>query len=59
VLAQLKRMDPHACVVVVSADVQDSSRAMALEAGASGFVTKPVEREALLKVVGDILGAQA
>jgi CheY-like chemotaxis protein len=43
----------------VSADVQDSSRALALAAGASGFVTKPVEREALLKIVGDILGARA
>lgn len=59
VLAKLKLMDPHACVIVVSADVQDSSRAMALAAGASGFLTKPIEREALLKVVGDVLGASA
>jgi two-component system chemotaxis response regulator CheY len=59
VLAQLKLLDPQACVVVVSADVQDSSRTLALAAGASGFITKPVEREALLKVVGDILGARA
>ena len=59
VLAKLKLMDPQACVIVISADVQDSSRTMTLAAGASGFLTKPVERETLLKAVGDVLGAKA
>ena len=59
VLAKLRLMDPRACVIVVSADVQESSRTMTLAAGASGFVTKPVEREALLKLVDEVLGARA
>ena len=59
VLAKLKLLDPQACVIVLSADIQDSSRTMTLEAGASGFLTKPVERETLLKAVDDALGAKA
>jgi two-component system chemotaxis response regulator CheY len=59
VLAKLKQMDPHACVIVVSADIQDSSRDLVLAAGASGFLNKPVERAALLKAVADVLGARA
>jgi len=59
VLAKLKLMDPRACVIVVSADVQDSSRAMSIAAGASGFLTKPVAPDALLKAIEDVLGARA
>lgn len=59
VLTKLKLMDPRACVIVVSADVQDSSREIALASGASGFLNKPVEPGALLKAVGDALGATA
>ena len=59
VLAKLKLLDPQACVIVLSADIQDSSRTMTLEAGASGFLTKPVDRETLLKAVDDALGAKA
>ena len=59
VLAKLHELDRSARVVVVSADIQDSSRAMAESGGASGFVTKPVDRSAILKVVADVLGAEA
>ena len=59
VLAKLKLLDPQACVIVLSADIQDSSRTMTLDAGASGFLTKPVDRETLLKAVDDALGAKA
>jgi len=59
VLAKLQELDRDARVVVVSADVQDSSREMAEIGGASGFVTKPVDRAAILKVVADVLGANA
>ena len=59
VLAKLHELDGAARVVVVSADIQDSSREMAESGGAAGFVTKPVERAAILKVVADVLGAKA
>jgi two-component system chemotaxis response regulator CheY len=57
VLSKLHELDGDARVVVVSADIQDSSREMAESGGASGFVTKPVERAAILKVIADVLGA--
>jgi two-component system chemotaxis response regulator CheY len=57
VLKKLQEMDAHARVVVVSADIQDSSRQMAESGGASGFITKPVDRGEILKVVADVLGA--
>jgi two-component system chemotaxis response regulator CheY len=59
VLSKLHELDRDARVVVVSADIQDSSREMAESGGASGFVTKPVERVEILKVIADVLGARA
>ena len=59
VLSKLHELDGDARVVVVSADIQDSSREMAESGGASGFVTKPVQRAAILKVIADVLGANA
>ena len=59
VLTKLHELDGAARVVVVSADIQDSSREMAESGGASGFVTKPVERAEILKVIADVLGARA
>ena len=41
VLEKLREMDPVARVIVVSADVQTSSRDMVQAAGASGFINKP------------------
>jgi two-component system, chemotaxis family, chemotaxis protein CheY len=58
VLQKLHEMDPRARVVVVSADIQDSSRELAESGGASGFVTKPIERTQILKVVEGVLGAR-
>ena len=55
VLAKLREMDPSACVIVVSADVQSSSRDMVQAAGASAFVNKPVDREQLLAVIRSVL----
>ena len=59
VLKKLHEMDPHVRVIVVSADIQDSSREMAESGGASGFVNKPIDRTEILKVVGDVLRAPA
>jgi two-component system chemotaxis response regulator CheY len=46
VLQQIRSMDPEARVVVATADIQKSTRALTETAGAVGFVTKPfVESE--------------
>ena len=51
VLTKLRQLDPEARVVVVSADVQQSSQDMVQAAGAIGFLNKPVERERVLTVL--------
>ena len=51
VLAKLKEMDPKACVIVVSADVQTSSKDLVKAAGATSFLNKPVQADELLAAV--------
>jgi len=51
VIAKLREMDPAARIVVLSADVQTSSREMVQAAGAAGFLNKPVEAQQLLDMV--------
>ena len=55
VLSKLRELDPTARVIVVSADVQSSSMQLVEEAGASGFINKPFERERLLSTVRQVL----
>jgi two-component system chemotaxis response regulator CheY len=59
VLEKLREMDPLVRAVVVSADIQDSSREMAAAAGARNFLNKPVDRAALLTAVAGALEAEA
>ncbi len=51
VLRQLRAMDPAARVVMVTADVQSSTRTLAEAGGAVGFVTKPLVAEPILRAV--------
>jgi len=51
VLTKLRQLDPAARVVVVSADVQDSSKEMVQAAGAQGFLVKPAGRDDVLATV--------
>lgn len=51
VLAKLREMDPRALVVVASADIQSSTRKMADEAGALGFIHKPFVPEQVIASV--------
>jgi two-component system chemotaxis response regulator CheY len=55
VLTKLRQLDPSARVIVVTADVQDSSHQLVEEAGASAFINKPVERQRVLDVVRTVL----
>jgi FixJ family two-component response regulator len=52
-------MDPRVRTIVVSADIQDSSRKLAAAGGACNFLNKPVNREALLDAVAGALEANA
>lgn len=51
VLVKLREMDPKALVVVASADIQSSTRKMADEAGALGFIHKPFLPEQVIASV--------
>jgi two-component system chemotaxis response regulator CheY len=55
VLKKIREMDPGACIVVASADIQSSTRAMVEEAGASGFINKPFAIDQVLNAVSAAL----
>jgi two-component system chemotaxis response regulator CheY len=55
VLTRLRQMDAQACVIIVTADIQSSTREMAEAGGASGFVMKPVNARDLLAAIAIIL----
>lgn len=57
VLAKLREVDPRARVIVATADIQESTRVMVLEAGACGFVSKPMESARVLAAVQAALAA--
>lgn len=59
VLAKLRELDPGARVIVLSADIQTSSREMVNEAGAAAFLNKPVSPADLLAAVNAVLGSEA
>ena len=58
VLAKLREMDAAARVVVASADIQTSTRAMVEEAGALAFINKPFAPENVLGAVNSVLGGE-
>lgn len=59
VLAKLREMDAGVRVIVASADIQTSTRAMVEEAGASNFINKPFSTENVLAAVNIVLGGDA
>jgi two-component system chemotaxis response regulator CheY len=59
VLTRLRELDAQAVAIVVTADVQSSTRQMAEQAGAVGFVMKPVLPAVLLAAVKGALDGGA
>ena len=55
VLARLREMDPAVRVIVLSADIQSTSRDLVHAAGAAGFLNKPVDGPQLLAMVDTVL----
>jgi two-component system chemotaxis response regulator CheY len=51
VLRQLRAIDPGACVVMATADVQSSTRDLARAGGAVGFITKPLTEAVVVAAV--------
>jgi two-component system, chemotaxis family, chemotaxis protein CheY len=58
VLSKLRELDPKARVVVMTADIQTSSREMVQSAGASGFLNKPAAPAAVVDIVGRVLSGE-
>jgi two-component system chemotaxis response regulator CheY len=56
VLTKLRELDRAARVIVVSADVQSSSHELVTEAGAVGFLEKPLDEHAIVSLVRTTLG---
>jgi two-component system chemotaxis response regulator CheY len=55
VLSKLREMDPQVKVIVVSADVQTSSRQMVQDGGAAGFINKPASADQIVQMVEQVL----
>jgi len=56
VLSKLRQLDPAAKVIVVSADVQTSSHEMVADAGAAGFLVKPLDADQIVALVNSTIG---
>jgi two-component system chemotaxis response regulator CheY len=55
VLTKLRELDAGAKVVVVSADIQTSSKELVEQAGAKAFVNKPFDRGEILSALSGVL----
>jgi len=55
VLTKLRELDAGAKVVVVSADIQTSSKELVEQAGAKAFVNKPFDRAEILQALASVL----
>jgi two-component system chemotaxis response regulator CheY len=55
VLAKLREMDPGVRVIVMTADIQSSSREMVKAAGASAFINKPAQPAHILAVLQQVM----
>jgi CheY-like chemotaxis protein len=58
VLRRLRLTDPTVPVVVITANAIKGQAESALECGATGFLTKPLDVTAFFDVVTDALGAR-
>lgn len=55
VLNRLREMDSHARVIIASADIQSSTRALVEEGGASAFINKPFAVDHVLDTINRVL----
>ena len=55
VLAKLRELDVKVKAVLATADIQSSTRQEAQTAGATGFITKPFNKDQVLKTLNTVL----
>lgn len=55
VLTRLRKIDPDARVVIATADIQRSTENLTFEAGAMGFVPKPLVADEVLRAIDTAL----
>lgn len=55
VLQKFKQLNPDLPVIIVSADIQRTTRDQVKESGASAMVNKPVTKEQIEEVLGTVL----
>jgi two-component system chemotaxis response regulator CheY len=58
VLAKMRELDPDVRVIVATADIQQSTRQQVRDAGARGFINKPLNRQQLTDVVASALSGE-
>lgn len=55
VLSRIRQIDPLARVIVASADIQEATRALVMEAGAYAFINKPFNPRQVIEAVHNAL----
>lgn len=58
VLTKLRELDPQVTVVVATADIQSSTRALAADKGAKAFLAKPFASDNVLATVNQVLARE-
>lgn len=58
VLAKMRELNPEVRVIVATADIQASTREQVRQAGAAGFINKPLNRKQLTDVVAAALSGE-
>lgn len=55
VLTRLREHDPQARVIIATADIQEPTRRLVMEAGAAAFLNKPFAAERVLAALDQVL----
>ncbi len=55
VLAKILELNPKARVIVITADIQESTKEQVRAAGAAGFINKPLSRQKLSQTITTVL----
>ena len=59
VLGKIRELNPDARVIIATADIQTSTLDQARAAGASAFLNKPINRQALSQTVTKLLAGES
>jgi len=54
VLTKIRQLNPEARVIVITADIQDSTKEQVRAAGAAAFITKPINRQKLNQTISAV-----